>query len=642
MAGFGGSPLELARQPYEDYQFRMNRTAIVFVVGVFLPSLILGWLALRTIDEQQIILEQRTAALFQGETDFLAREAAAIMDSLQRQLDDRVQESLASSSPAQLADNFSTLMADLPAGVIPFALAPDGRMVTPAVDQDAPPAVRSFLLENRLFLSSQAQAEVFQAPATALRKAVPAPAPAPDMLYADKAKFADESRERMDRTASASLGLAEAAPAKQSPVSSSLKSYAPTRNVAPQQVKQEADAETPLPASVNPEVADFRSVTATGASGILARFVEDRLQWFFWSRPQAAGGYTFGWMLPAEAIKTELQELLPERLRDNADLCLALLDERGKPVYLSVSGFTANWKRPFVASEIGDVLPFWEAAAYLRNPVSLDQAVEASRLTLFSLIALAIAAILAAGYFVVRDTRRQMRLAAQKTDFVSNVSHELKTPLTSIRMFAELLGARTGEDAAKRQQYSRIITLESERLTRLINNVLDFARMEKRRKTYERRPCDLYPLIERLWEGVLLRLDGQGWSCEWQADPGPYLVLADEDAISQILMNLLSNAEKYGQEGRSLALRSRKENDILKIEVLDRGSGVPRGEERKIFEAFHRAHDSLSAGVQGTGLGLTLASAMAAAHEGTIAYSPREGGGSCFTLTLPLLKESAV
>jgi len=638
VAGSGDLPPELARQRHQDYPLSMNRTAIVFVVGVFLPSLILGWLALRTIDEQQIILEQRTAALFQSETDFLAREAASIMDSLQRQLDDRVQQSLASSSPAQLAENFDTLMADMPAGVIPFALAPDGRMVTPAVDQDAPPAVRNFLLENRLFLSSQAQAEVFQAPVTALRKA--APAPARDMLYADKAKSAGESRERMD-SAAASLAMAEAAPAPKS-AASSLKSYAATRNVAPQQVKQDADAETPLPASVNPEVADFRSVTASGTSGTLARFVEDRLQWFFWSRPDAAGGYTFGWMLPAEAIKTELKEQLPERLRDNADLCLALLDERGKPVYLSVPEFTANWKRPFVASEIGDVLPFWEAAAYLLNPVSLDQAVQASRWTLFSLIALAIAAILAAGYFVVRDTRRQMMLATQKTDFVSNVSHELKTPLTSIRMFAELLGARTGEDAAKRQQYSRIITLESERLTRLINNVLDFARMEKRRKTYDRRPCDLYPLIERLWEGVLLRLDGQGWVCEWEADPGPYRVLADEDAVSQILMNLLSNAEKYGQEGHSLTLRSRKENEVLKIEVLDRGSGVPRGEERKIFEAFHRAHDSLSAGVQGTGLGLTLASAMAAAHEGAIIYSPREGGGSCFTLTLPLLKESAV
>ena len=122
----------------------------------------------------------------------------------------------------------------------------------------------------------------------------------------------------------------------------------------------------------------------------------------------------------------------------------------------------------------------------------------------------------------------------------------------------------------------------------------------------------------------------------WTAAAAPYPITGDADALSQVLVNLLSNAEKYSGERKEVELHTWLDDGFINISVLDRGTGVPRGDEHKIFEAFYRAHDSLSSGIQGSGLGLTLAQQIATAHEGRIDYEPREGGGSRFTLRLPL------
>jgi signal transduction histidine kinase len=410
-----------------------------------------------------------------------------------------------------------------------------------------------------------------------------------------------------------------------------------TRNVMPQKVT-ESQMETQMVAqlaAITPEVSDFRNATSGAAEGILARFVNDTLQWFFWSRPPEGGGITFGCMVPAVGVKAWMNDLPIS----HPELCLAVLDERARPVFVSIPGFETDWRRPFVATEIGDLLPYWEATAYLRDPGMLNSAASTSRIVIFSVIALALAAILAAGYFVVRDTRRQLDLAAKKTGFVSNVSHELKTPLTSIRMFAELLEAGAIAEPEKRNKYLRIITLESERLTRLINNVLDFAKMDKKGRTYSKKPIDLHPLIARLWDGTCLHLSASGWTCEWHAADPPYMVTVDADAISQVLVNLLSNAEKYGASAKEITLHTWKESGFLHVGILDRGPGVPQGEERKIFEAFYRANDSLSSGIPGSGLGLTLAMRIAKDHGGEIVYANRVGGGSHFTLRIPLRED---
>jgi signal transduction histidine kinase len=407
------------------------------------------------------------------------------------------------------------------------------------------------------------------------------------------------------------------------------------RRVAPQKNMKQRE-EAPVSQLVG-NVSNFARVAGQAQDGIVTRFVQDRLEMLFWVRPAANPDVVLGVVVPIESFRPLWAEALKLAQAGNgAEVCFTLLDEKAQPVWLSKPGFKSDWKHPFVASEIGEMLPYWEASIYYLDPASLGRSARLVTWTLLMLIALALGAIAFGGFLVMLDTRRQLELARKKTDFVSNVSHELKTPLTSIRMFAELLSGDRVDEPEKRKQYLRIITLESERLTRLINNVLDFARLERGKKRYNRQRTDLYPALERLWESQSMHLQDHGFESAWHAAPGPYWVEADEDAVIQVVVNLLSNAEKYSGERKSVELHSYLNGGSLCIGVLDRGTGVPAGEEQKIFEEFYRAHDSLASAVPGSGLGLTLAARIASDHGGKITLEHREGGGSNFTLWLPL------
>jgi len=423
-----------------------------------------------------------------------------------------------------------------------------------------------------------------------------------------------------------------------------------TRSVVPQQ--QVLAAQKPGPqqeqqqySKLAPSEAEFRQLIGEDTEGMLARFVDNKLSVLLWCRAPADPQLIFGAQLDIARLKTELGNLLQQlepALRDS--LCIALLDDNARPAAVSRQGFQANWKRPFVATEIGDALPHWEAAAYLLDPARLARSAHALKLTLGLLIGLLLVAIGTGSWLIVADLNRQLLLARQKTDFVSNVSHELKTPLTSIRMFSELLAEGRIADAAKQRSYLAIIAAETARLTRLINNVLDFARAERGEKKYRFQECDLVQLVRELSETYRPHLEAEGFRFECVLPEAPVLVNGDRDALAQIILNLLSNAEKYSSATKEILVRVESHELPLphvELAVLDRGLGVPAGSEQKIFEKFYRAHDSLSSGIQGSGLGLTLARQIARAHGGEVVYKAREGGGSCFCLRLPLQPSAA-
>ncbi|HEY0257185.1 MAG TPA: HAMP domain-containing sensor histidine kinase, partial [Candidatus Methylacidiphilales bacterium] len=418
------------------------------------------------------------------------------------------------------------------------------------------------------------------------------------------------------------------------------------RKVSPQQ-NFNADAAT-LSNTV-PEESDFRRLIGTDTSGELARFLDDKLRLMVWSRPSSTGDLIFGAQLNHARLLEKLKAVLqaPEfKERDSSSMsrspgasyCLALLDEAGHPVALSIAGFTADWKHPLVATEIGETLPHWEAALYLTDPQQMSKSAHTLQLTIGLFVLILVVAIVAGGSLIAADIRRQVRLAQQKTAFVSNVSHELKTPLTSIRMFADLLAEGRVTEPERQMTYLKIISAESARLTRLINNVLDFARQERGAPQGERRPCDLVETTRDVVETCLPHLEagGQVLSCEIEAETLP--VSGDRDALAQTVLNLISNAEKYG--GGEILVRVRQQGTgagaLGCVDVLDRGPGIPSRQVESIFLPFHRLHDSLSSGTPGSGLGLTLARRMARVHGGDITYTPRAGGGSCFTLTVPL------
>jgi signal transduction histidine kinase len=321
------------------------------------------------------------------------------------------------------------------------------------------------------------------------------------------------------------------------------------------------------------------------------------------------------------------------------EIGLAILDDNAKPVGLSTPSFAANWKKPFVATEIGEALPHWEAAVYIIDSSALSKSAASLKLTLGLLIAVLVIAIGVGGWLILRDVESQLVLARQKTDFVSNVSHELKTPLTSIRMFAELLAEGRVPDTAKQRSYLNIITAEASRLTRLINNVLDFSRLDRGEKKYNFQPCDLAQVTRAAAITFRPHLEAAGVAFDCDVPDTALPVRGDADALAQVIVNLLSNAEKYSNGSKEIQVRVHRTEDPAPqagVAVLDRGAGVPRGSEEKIFEKFYRAHDSLSSGIEGSGLGLTLARHIARAHGGDVVYEPRDGGGSCFSLRLPL------
>jgi signal transduction histidine kinase len=606
----------------------MKKVALLFVLAVFVPSLVLAWLAMRSLRDQQFALERQQSLLYQGVADGIAGKIGALLADRQRQFSSQVDSFLAGQHPRDVAMRFDEqLRAVWPLAEVGFAVTYSGRILSPSCPSPPSPGVRTFCLDNVAFLGNREIAEVYWntpskggSPVQVSNTSNAVPSAAPGQQEVSKPPEASEKSQLASKTQPRKVN--------------------PTQPLS-MQSPHEAAKEDPIVSKLTPAEAEFRQLIGDDRDGMFARFLQNKLKVMFWHRPELDSNVIFGAQLDLGRLTASLRQLIQIEPLLREDICVALLDDNAKPVVLSHPQFQANWKRPFVATEIGDALPHWEVAAYLLHPDRLKQSAQTFQLTLGLLILVLVLAIGSGSWLIVHSLNEELRLARQKTDFVSNVSHELKTPLTSIRMFSELLAEGRVEDPAKRRSYFNIILSEAARLTRLINNVLDFSRLERGDKKYNFSECDLAKIAHDTAETYRPHLENNHikLACSWPSVPLP--VRGDGDALAQIIVNLLSNAEKYSNGQKEIALQVERSNGALpcaEVKILDRGSGVPRGSEEKIFEQFYRAHDSLSSGIQGSGLGLTLARQIARAHDGDVVYQPREGGGSCFCLRLPLLQ----
>src|SRR2546423_10592635 len=231
---------------------------------------------------------------------------------------------------------------------------------------------------------------------------------------------------------------------------------------------------------------------------------------------------------------------------------------------------------------------------------------------------------------------KEMAVAKLKSDFVSNVSHELRTPLALIRLYAETLELGRITTKEKKQQYYRIIRKESERLTALINNILDFSRIEAGRKEYEFRETDIANLVRNTLDSYRYQIEQQGFAFQESIDPNLPNVRVDREAIARALVNLVNNALKYSAEQKYLGVKLYRENGVVKLEVADRGIGISRRDQAKIFEKFYRAGDPLVHNTKGSGLGLSLVRHITEAHGGAIEVESAPGTGSKFIMSLPV------
>jgi signal transduction histidine kinase len=242
-------------------------------------------------------------------------------------------------------------------------------------------------------------------------------------------------------------------------------------------------------------------------------------------------------------------------------------------------------------------------------------------------------------YLLWRDVRREVLLAQMRSQFVSSVSHELKTPLTAIRMFAETLRLGRAKDPATQAEYLDTIVNESERLTRLLNNVLDFAKIEQGQRIYHPAPASLPEIVRAAVRAMEYPLKQQGFELDIRNDEGLPQVRVDRDAIEQAVLNLLSNAMKYSGESRTIGLGVHREGDFAVIQVVDKGVGIELKDQDRIFEKFYRVPAHGSQSMPGTGLGLSLVAHIAKAHGGSVKVESGPGKGSAFSIILPLESE---
>src|SRR5215510_2180885 len=240
------------------------------------------------------------------------------------------------------------------------------------------------------------------------------------------------------------------------------------------------------------------------------------------------------------------------------------------------------------------------------------------------------------GCLLWRDTRRESRIAELRSQFVSSVSHELKTPLTAIRMFAEVLQMRGATDRKILSEYLEIIVNESERLTRLLTNVLDFSRIERGQKIYRFETTQLDEVVRAAARTMQYPLAEQNFVLGLNVCDGLAPVEADRDAIYQAILNLLTNAMKYSGKRRDIELRLCSEDGNALIEVTDYGIGIPEKEQAFIFEKFYRVSIPENRAISGTGLGLALVAHVAEAHRGSVRVQSSPGEGSTFSIRLPL------
>jgi len=234
-----------------------------------------------------------------------------------------------------------------------------------------------------------------------------------------------------------------------------------------------------------------------------------------------------------------------------------------------------------------------------------------------------------------RNVARELALAKLKSDFVSNVSHELRTPLALIRLYAETLELGRISNPGKRQEYYEIIRKESERLTSLINNILDFSRIESGKKEYSFRETDVADLVRSTLESYRYEIEQNGFQFEQKIDKDLPQVWVDREAIARSLLNLVNNAVKYSATEKYLGVHLYRHNGGVSLEVVDHGIGIPAKEQPKIFEKFYRVGDPLVHNTKGSGLGLSLVRHIVQAHGGEVAVESEPGQGSKFIITLP-------
>lgn len=354
-------------------------------------------------------------------------------------------------------------------------------------------------------------------------------------------------------------------------------------------------------------------------------------QWMAWVSLPEGEDYIGAW-LDREAILAELSKAISLSQQDG--LRFRLVDAEGR---VTAGDYAPRYKssaptEPELVLAVGSALPGWQVETFRANDANTFGS--SFRFVGGLFIAGLSLAILIGSTVLIWQAQRDAREAQRKTTFVANVSHELKTPLTSIRLFADMLHDGRVKDAGKQREYLQRMVNETQRLTRLVNNVLDFSRLERGQRRTQAESMDVGAAVSEIVEAQRDRLLAEGLALSYEAPESPVQAKVDRDALEQILLNLLDNAAKYAASGERADVVLRQESKSWSLRVSDYGSGIPASERKQVFAAFHRSDDRLTSERPGCGLGLSIAARLAEEMGGRLALEANMPTGCSFILTV--------
>jgi signal transduction histidine kinase len=331
-----------------------------------------------------------------------------------------------------------------------------------------------------------------------------------------------------------------------------------------------------------------------------------------------------------------------------------LLDQQLMPRGLTVEarrpGESGDRDGELLSVSLGPALPGWRLAMETSGSDLFEQAASERRALLAWVAATLVGLTVVMTWAVAAGVRRQMQVARLKNDLVATVSHELKTPLASIRLLIDSLldegDAANGAEAVdgKTREYLHMIAHENTRLTRLIDNFLTFSRMERRKHQFNLEPVDVRDILAQATAAVADRYNASDARLNVEFESGPdseLWVRGDIDALVTAVVNLLDNAWKYGGDAKQVRMAARREGDRALITVEDKGVGLTPRAARRVFERFYQVDQRLARTHGGCGLGLSIVRYIVEAHGGEATVESRVGEGCRFTLALPLDGEAA-
>jgi two-component system phosphate regulon sensor histidine kinase PhoR len=325
-----------------------------------------------------------------------------------------------------------------------------------------------------------------------------------------------------------------------------------------------------------------------------------------------------------------------------------LRDDLQANYYVSVVDFDNNGvysppidrnSKYFVESRFNTTLYKWLLWVVPRNYTEMERIAKSQRRANLILIILSMTMIFCSLAVIYVAGRRERQLAQLKEDFISNVSHELKTPLSLIHMFSEMLITRRVKSDAVRREYYGIIHNESDRMSRLIANLLDYAQLEREKHSLHFERTNIGQLVIKELEAYRYQIQKDGFELTTHVDVNVPETMADPNAISMAFFNLIDNAVKYSGDRKQVTVSVSQSNGFVDLAVQDEGLGIAEAERQKIFEKFFRGSSAGVARVRGSGIGLTITKQVAEMHGGEVRVESEVGRGSTFTLRIPIRKE---